>query len=194
MAKRGFFAELNYQAQQAEKRQRQQQAAAVRAAQRGGARRGEGRPGCRTRSAQRLVRPRPAEGGGEGGTRLHVEAREAEVEELNTELTSTYEEIDRLLEATLEVDDYVDLETSRSLKSSTRHSSPAPGRTHAADGATALPPGADPGRTGRPRGSRGAFGGKKKHAAAVERPRPSTQRRTVRSSNGAEADAEHSPR
>ena len=31
MAKRGFFAELNYQAQQAEKRRRQQEAAAVRA-------------------------------------------------------------------------------------------------------------------------------------------------------------------
>lgn len=31
MAKRGFFAELNYQAQQAEKRRRQQEAPAVRA-------------------------------------------------------------------------------------------------------------------------------------------------------------------
>ena len=31
MAKRGFFAEINYQAQQAEKRRRQQEALAVRA-------------------------------------------------------------------------------------------------------------------------------------------------------------------
>lgn len=43
----------------------------------------------------------------------HVAAMEAEVEERNTEVAEIYEEIDSLLQATLEVDDYVDLETLR---------------------------------------------------------------------------------
>jgi hypothetical protein len=43
--------------------------------------------------------------------RLHVESRLAEVESLNASLASTLAEIDGLLAATLEVDDYVDLES-----------------------------------------------------------------------------------
>jgi len=43
----------------------------------------------------------------------HIASKEAEVEEKNTELVEIYEEIDSLLAATLEVDDYVDLETLR---------------------------------------------------------------------------------
>ena len=100
--------------------------------------------------------------------RLHVEARQAEVEELNTSLTSACEEIDRLLEATLEVDDYVDLET---LKSAAMHPEFAPGPL----GKPIKPPLAPHLRNAPvyaepepPKGLAGAFGGKKKHAVAVE--------------------------
>jgi restriction system protein len=43
----------------------------------------------------------------------HVAAKMAEVDELNRELEEKYEEIDGLLSATLEVDDYVDLDALR---------------------------------------------------------------------------------
>lgn len=43
----------------------------------------------------------------------HVAAMEADVEERNAELEEIYDEIDSLLQATLDVDDYVDLETLR---------------------------------------------------------------------------------
>lgn len=45
--------------------------------------------------------------------RLHIEAMEANVSALNAALAQTYDEIDSLLAATLEVDDFVDLETLR---------------------------------------------------------------------------------
>ncbi|WP_416957827.1 hypothetical protein ACNKF0_09535 [Nocardioides sp. T5] len=169
MARRGFFAELNYQAQQAEKRQRQQQAAAVRAhnaavRESDRARKAAERAQLaaqRSNEANRKAAEKEAK-------RLHIEAREAEVEELNTELTSTYDEIDRLLEATLEVDDYIDLET---LKSAAVHPEFAPGVL-----ATPIKPPLAPHLRNAPvytepeppKGLAGAFGGKKKHAAAVE--------------------------
>ena len=169
MARRGFFAELNYQAQQAEKRQRQQNVATVRAhnaavreADRAAKAAERARLAAqRANAADRKAAEREAK-------RLHVEAREAEVEELNTSLTSTYEEIDGLLEATLEVDDYVDLET---LKSAAVHPAFAPGPL----GEPINPPLAPHLRNAPaytepepPKGLAGAFGGKKKHAAAVE--------------------------
>jgi restriction system protein len=43
----------------------------------------------------------------------HVEAMQAEVESRNSQLADTYAEIDGLLSATIEVDDYVDLESLR---------------------------------------------------------------------------------
>jgi restriction system protein len=43
----------------------------------------------------------------------HVEAMEAGAEERNAGLTEMYDELDSLLQATLEVDDYVDLDTLR---------------------------------------------------------------------------------
>lgn len=169
MAKRGFFAELNYQAQQAEKRQRQQQAAAVRAhnaavreAERSAKAAERARLSAqRASEAQRKAAEKEAK-------RLHVEAREAEVEALNTELTSTYEDIDRLLEATLEIDDYVELE---SLKASAIHPEFSPG----ALGEPIKPPlpahlrnAPDYREPDPPKGLAAAFGGKKKHAAAIE--------------------------
>ena len=43
----------------------------------------------------------------------HVAARQAEVEQLNAELAATYDQVDSLLESTLDVDDYVDLGSLR---------------------------------------------------------------------------------
>lgn len=169
MAKRGFFAELNYQAQQAEKRQRQQQAAAVRA-HNAAVRRSEqaARAAERARVAARRATEAERKAAEKEAMRLHIEAREAEVEEMNSALTSTYEEIDRLLEATLEVDDYVDLE---SLKAAAVHPEFDPGPLgepirppmgpHLSNAPIFTEPAA-------PKGLAGAFGGKKKHAAMVE--------------------------
>ena len=169
MAKRGFFAELNYQAQQAEKRQRQQQAAAVRA-HNAAVRESEraAKAAERARLAARRATEAERKAAEKEAKRLHVEAREAEVEALNTELVSTYEEIDRLLAATLEVDDYVDLE---SLKVPAVHPEFVPGplaepikpplAPHLRNAPVYTEP--DP-----PKGLAGAFGGKKKHAVAIE--------------------------
>lgn len=43
----------------------------------------------------------------------HTASRQAEVEQLNSELAALYDRVDSLLEATLDVDDYVDLEKLR---------------------------------------------------------------------------------
>lgn len=169
MAKRGFFAELNYQAQQAEKRQRQQQAAAVRA-HNAAVRRADQTAKAAERARVAALRATEAQrkAAEKEAKRLHVEAREAEVEEMNSALVSTYEEIDRLLEATLEVDDFVDLET---LKAVAEHPEFDPGALGQPIPAPAPPP--NPGapiytEPPAPKGLAGAFGGKKKHAAAIE--------------------------
>lgn len=169
MARRGFFAELNYQAQQAEKRQRQQQAASVRAhnaAVREHERAQKAAERARTAAMRATEADRKA--AEKEAKSLHVEAQEAEVEAMNTELVSTYEDIDRLLEATLEVDDYVDLET---LKSTAQHPEFAPGelatpiRSPHPPALRDAPVYQEP---AAPKGLAGAFGGKKKHATAVE--------------------------
>lgn len=169
MSKRGFFAELNYQAQQAEKRRRQQEAAAVRAYNAAVLEAGRSAKAAeRARNAAMRASAAEQKAAEREAKRLHVEARQAEVEAMNSELAATYEEIDRLLEATLEVDDYVDLE---SLQAVPDH------------------PVFDPGKLGEPvpavlplilnnppvyeeppapKGMAAAFGGKKKHAAAIE--------------------------
>jgi restriction system protein len=169
MAKRGFFAELNYQAQQAEKRQRQQQAVAVRA-HNAAVRRAEqaARAAERARVAAQRSSEAERKAAEKEAKRLHVEAREAEVEEMNSALVSTYEEIDRLLEATLEVDDYVDLET---LKTTAQHPEFDPGALGQPLPEPPMPPNPGPPvyeEPAAPKGLAGAFGGKKKHAAAVE--------------------------
>src|SRR4051812_31239485 len=112
--RRGFFAELQYQAQQAERRQLQAQraqarahAAAVREVER--ARRESERAAtaaARASVAERKAAEREAK-------RLHEEARRAEVDELNTQLAEIEDQLDSILVATLDVDDYVDLERLR---------------------------------------------------------------------------------
>ena len=110
--KRGFFAELQYQNQQAEKRRRQQAASAYRA-QVAAQKEAE-------RSRLAAERARVAAGRAAAGerdrlereaARLHVESQVAEAESRNSKLAQVFEEIDSILAATLEVDDYIDLES-----------------------------------------------------------------------------------
>ena len=112
MARRGFFAELNYQAQQAEKQRRQQAAAAYRAqaaaereAERAykAAERAQAAAGRASAAEQKAAQKHAAD--------LHFQSRTAEVASMNADLTNTYGEIDGLLAWTLEVDDYVDLQS-----------------------------------------------------------------------------------
>lgn len=170
MAKRGFFAELNYQAQQAEKRRRQQEAAAVRQfnatvreserAQRAAARARE----VAARTDEKWRRDAEKE-----ATRQLVRARTAEVEAMNENLASSYQDIDTLLAWTIGLDDFVDLETLRVVA---EHPPFDPGPL-----GEPAPPVAGPGYPPQPsyveppapKGLLATFGGKKRHAEAVER-------------------------
>lgn len=167
--RRGFFAELNYQAQQAERRRLQQEAAVVRAraaAARSAeqARRAAERAhaaAARASEAQRKAAEKEA-------ARLHVESRLAEVAEMNAGLAAALTEIDGLLAATLDVDDFVDLEALKIT--AVEHPRFDPG-----DLATPTPPlgelvyppepvfVAPP----APSGMSAVFGGKKKHQEAL---------------------------
>ena len=172
MAKRGFFAELNYQAQQAEKRRRQQVAQAVRA-HNAAVREHERAQKAAERAHAAAVRASAAEkkAAEKEAARLHLEARTAEVEAMNADLASVYNDIDTLLAWTLDVDDHVDLEA---LRVTAEHPPFAPGTL-----AIPLPPLPDlvyPDQPNyvepaAPKGLAGAFGGKKKHAEAIEQAR-----------------------
>src|SRR3954454_22383086 len=105
--RRGFFAEMAHQAAVAEKNRQRAQAAAVREQAR------------RQREAERLQREY------ERSMQLQfsilekeqrqarIAAQDAEVERLNGELALQLADIDNVLSATLEIDDYVDLERLR---------------------------------------------------------------------------------
>ncbi|MGX1770367.1 hypothetical protein ACWIE7_19055, partial [Dietzia sp. NPDC055343] len=169
MAKRGFFAELNHQMKQAEKRRLQQEAAAVRAhnaavREQERARRVAERARAtanRAHAAELKATEREAK-------RLYVEARETEASALNSQLEVVYDQIDTLLSATLEIDDYVDLESLRSVPQHPPFS-PGPLQTPIPEvqPARMLPPPVykepEP-----PKGLGGMFGGKKKYVEAVE--------------------------
>lgn len=169
MAKRGFFAELNYQAQQAEKRRRQQEAQAVRA-HNAAVREHERAVRAAERAQAAAARASAAEkkAAEKEAARLHLEARTAEVEALNKDLFATYTDIDTLLAWTLDVDDHVDLET---LKVTAEHPPFDPGQL-----GVPIPPVPDLvypqqpvyAEPAPPKGLSGAFGGKKKHAEAIE--------------------------
>lgn len=112
--RRGFFAEMQYQARQAEQRQIAEQKAvareharatrewerAVREAQRAE------QQATRAAEADRKAAEREAK-------RLLLEARQAEVEERNARLAEIEAELSGILQTTLGVDDYVDLDALR---------------------------------------------------------------------------------
>jgi restriction system protein len=116
MARRGFLAELNHQmqvnAREQERRVREAErarSASYRMAEQ--ARRAEERATAQYARASSADQKRLAKEAREA----HVAAMEAEVERRNVELSQLYDEIDSLLAATLDVDDYVDLATLRSV-------------------------------------------------------------------------------
>ena len=108
--RRGFFAEIQHQNKLAEQRQlaaaRQHAAAARRAEQ-----------AQRARQRAMLASQRATEADikrlEKEASAAHVAAQQEEVDLLNAELAETYSSVDTLLEATLAVDDYVDLESLR---------------------------------------------------------------------------------
>lgn len=111
MARRGFFAEINHQAQQAEKRRRQQAAAAYRAqasAERAAER--AYKAAERAQSAANRASVAEQKAAQKLAADLHLQSRMAEVVSMNADLVNTYAEIDGLLAWTLEVDDFVDLQ------------------------------------------------------------------------------------
>jgi restriction system protein len=172
MARRGFFAELNYQAQQAEKQRRQQGAQAVRA-HNAAVREHERAKRAADRAYAAYTRASEADrkAAEKEAARPHVESRIAEVDAMNKNLASSYTDIDGLLAWTLEFDDFVDLE---SLKVTAEHPPFAPGAIgKPVPGVPELvyppqPPFVEP---TAPKGLAGAFGGKKKHAEAIEQAR-----------------------
>jgi restriction system protein len=170
MAKRGFFAELNYQSQQAEKARRQQHTQAVRA-HNGAVRDYERaqRAAERARAAATRASEADRKAAEKEAARLHLEARTAQVEAMNKDLASSYSDIDSLLAWTLDFDDFVDLE---SLKVTAEHPPFAPGKLDTPVPQVPelvyppQPPYVEP---PAPKGLAATFGGKKKHAEATER-------------------------
>ncbi|MDV6269615.1 hypothetical protein [Rhodococcus globerulus] len=169
MAKRrGFFAEMQHQARLQEQRQRQQQRASAQAHARA-AREAE-------RSRREWERARAADVrhaaamsalDAKEQARLHHESRLAEVELLNAELAEKLEEIDGILAATLEIDDYVDLASLRQKiehppfdRSDLTEMTPLPGQLPYPPEPVYIEPPA-------PVGFGAMLGGKKRHAAEI---------------------------
>ena len=169
MARRGFFAELNYQAQQAEKRRRQQVAAATRAhvaAQREAER--ALRAAERASVAASRASAAEQKAAQKAAAQAHQEARQAEVEALNADLHQAYADIDGLLASTLEIDDFVDLEALKIAEVEHPPFDPGPLTSPVPAAAPpALP--AEPvlDEPPPPKGLSAAFGGKRKHEEAV---------------------------
>lgn len=108
--RRGFFAEIQHQSKLADQRQqaalRELAAGAKRAEQ---AQRAAERAQLAAARATEVDRKRLEKEAADA----HVAAQLAEVDELNADLRIKYETLDSLLQATLDVDDYVDLESLR---------------------------------------------------------------------------------
>ena len=173
VARRGFFAELNYQAQQAEKRRRQQAAAAYRAqaaAQREAERARKGFERAAAASARASVAEQAE--AQKFAARMHVDARTAEAAAMNAGLVQLYEEVDGLLAATLEVDDYVDLESLKIRSVEHPPFDPGPLSTPVPPmPALVYPPEPVYQEPAAPTGLSNAFGGKKRHEEVVAQAR-----------------------
>lgn len=166
--KRGIWAEMQRAAREAERDQRRRQVAqerALLAAQRDAERSRK----AAERAAQQLARATAAERAAaeRESKRLYQEARQDEVDVLNAELASQYEELDGLLAATLEVDDYVDLDD---LKQEVHRSDFEPGALGTPARKSSPPVYPDEpvySAPAQPTGLSAMFGGKKKYEAEV---------------------------
>ncbi len=117
--RRGFFAELQHQQRLAEQRQRREYAAAVQAHNRAvrEAERAQREYERAAAAAQRAAARDQARADAEAKA-AHITAQRATAESLTAQATDAFEQIDSLLAATLEIDDYVDIE---SLKQTVQH-------------------------------------------------------------------------
>lgn len=168
MARRGFFAELQHQSrvaarerERADREAVRRHAAAVREAEQ--TRKASERAQAQFARATEAERKRAEKEAREA----HLASMEAETIERNGKLEEIYEEIDSLLSSTLEVDDYVDLNSLR-VKAShppfDRHDLetriPQPERIPTPSEPILVPP--------KPPTGLAAFFGKKKYVEAVE--------------------------
>jgi restriction system protein len=117
--RRGFFAELQHQQRLAEQRQRREYAAAVQAHSRAvrAAERAQREYERAVAAAQRAAARDQARAYAEAKA-AHLTAQRATAESRTAQATVAFEQIDSLLAATLEVDDYVDID---SLKQTIQH-------------------------------------------------------------------------
>lgn len=166
---RGFFAEMQYQNEQAAKRRAQAERAAARehaAAEREAAR--MQREAERALAAAARASAAEKKAAEKEAKRLHEEARLAEVESLNTGLAEVADQLGSILAATLGVDDFVDLETLRTVaehppfpRADLEAETPVVTLISAPSEPQLVLP--DP-----PKGLGRLFGGKKRHLAAVD--------------------------
>lgn len=165
--RRGIFAELAHQAAVAENNRQRAQAAAVRdQARRQRESERATRDYVRIRAQGLRADNRAALAYTKKMEEAHIAAQQAEVERLNGELALRLADIDNLLCATLEVDDFVNLEHLRKTIDhppfESPYSSPIPAPTPVAG-----PPAPVYIKPESPRGMGAVFGGKKKHAEAA---------------------------
>lgn len=166
--RRGFFAELQHQNQLAAKQRAQAERAAAREYARA-VREAEQAQRRAERAAAQALRASVAEqkAAEKEAKRLHLEARAAEVELLNAQIAEVGAELDSILAATLDVDDYVDLDSLRVVVEHPPFDAggldaptPAPAPLSAPPEPVFVEP--EP-----PKGFGSIFGGKKKHAEAT---------------------------
>ena len=114
MARRGFFAELQYQSRVAAREREREEREAVRSHV-AAVRQTEQATRAAERAKTQLAKATDSERKRleKEAREAHVAAMEAEVIERNGNLEQIYEEIDSLLASTLGVDDYVDLNSLR---------------------------------------------------------------------------------
>lgn len=168
MARRGFFAELQYQARLAAREQARAQREAERAYN-AALRRAEQLRKADERAARQLARATEAEHKrlSQLAREAHVAAMEAEVDRRNLELSEIYDEIDSLLLATLEVDDHVDLNTLRIVVEHPPFDRPDLEVPTPPPGPFLDPPEPVYAMPAPPKGLLGSLFGKKAHAKAV---------------------------
>jgi len=169
---RGFFAEIQHQNQLAAKRNEQAARAAHRA-NLAAQREAERAQKAADRAAAQRARATAAEqkAAEREAKRLHEEAMIADASARNAELANAYDEIDSILSATLDTDDYVDL---NSLRTEAEHPPfprqdlevPIPSPT-----LTVAPPEPTYVEPELPKGLGAVFGGKKKHNEIVAKQR-----------------------
>lgn len=167
-SRRGFFAEMQYQNQVAAKKRDQaakaaarEHAAAVRRAEQAQ------RQAERARAQANRAASADQKRAEQEAKRLHIESMEAEVASMNAELASNYDQIDTILSATLEVDDFVDLETLRTVAEHPPFNRPDLEQPVPPPPAIVGPPEPRYVNPVAPTGLGGVLGGKKRHAEAV---------------------------